>query len=301
LEDTSIEKIIHAADNDIRGLDRHCGLHIRNLFDTSIAARTTGITHLSLAALISNLLGINIDKSKRLQRSDWGQRPLSREAIQYAATDVIHLFNLREILTLRLNELGRTEWATEECARIEKIRYTAPNQENAFFSVKGGRDLDERGLAILSSLFDFREEEARRQHRPPFFVLTDTALVFLAGNPEAHLSAVPGLGQAGLKRLGKGLREALSQGLNAQPVSRPRTRKYISREQLRRFNRLKEWRTSLARSLSLDPSILWPLTSLEQLAREPDTIDSELESENIRRWQRNVFADSLMDCLDSIQ
>ncbi len=73
LTDVSIKKVVHAADNDIRSLDRHCGLYIRNLFDTSIAARFTGIAQLGLAALTSDLLGITFNKSKRLQRTDWGR------------------------------------------------------------------------------------------------------------------------------------------------------------------------------------------------------------------------------------
>ncbi len=94
LADVSIKKVVHAADNDIRSLDRHCGLHIHNLFDTSIAARFTGITQFGLAALTRDLLGITINKSKRLQRNDWGRRPLSTEALEYAATDVRYLIAL---------------------------------------------------------------------------------------------------------------------------------------------------------------------------------------------------------------
>ena len=191
LADVSIKKVVHAADNDIRSLDRHCGLHIHNLFDTSIAARFTGITQFGLAALTRDLLGITINKSKRLQRTAWGRRPLSPEAIEYAATDVRHLIDLREVLDQRLRTLGREVWVAEECARIEEVRYTAPKLETAYLSIKGVKDLDERGLAILKSLFLFREEEARRQHRPPFFVLPDATLIFLATSPEVALSEVP--------------------------------------------------------------------------------------------------------------
>jgi ribonuclease D len=44
LLDDSIMKVVHGADYDIRSLDRHYGFHIHNLYDTSIAARFTGIT-----------------------------------------------------------------------------------------------------------------------------------------------------------------------------------------------------------------------------------------------------------------
>jgi len=303
LVDVSITKVVHAADNDIRSLDRHCGFYIHNLFDTSIAARFIGSTRLGLAAITGDLLGITINKSKRLQRADWGRRPLSAEAIEYAATDVRHLFALREILEQRLRTLGRAAWVAEECARIEEVRYTAPNLETAYLSVKGAKDLDGRGLAVLQRLFLFREEEARRQHRPPFFVLPDATLVFLAASPEVAFSEVPGLGQTGLKRFGRGLQQALHNGITAPPIRRPRTIKAmrVSEEQAQRLSRLKEWRTSLGSSLSLDPSLLWPLTSLERLAEAPDTLSVELTSDNIRHWQRDVVASSLQACLESLQ
>jgi ribonuclease D len=302
LADVSIVKVVHAADNDIRSLDRHCGLHIHNLFDTSIAARFTGITRLGLAALTSDLLGITINKSKRLQRNNWGRRPLSAEALEYAATDVRHLLTMREILDQRLRTLGRAAWVAEECTRIEEVRYTAPNLETAYLSVKGAKDLDGRGLAVLQSLCLFREEEARRQHRPLFFVLPDASLIFLATSPEVAISEVPGLGQTGLKRFGQGLRQALRNGITAPPIQRPRPIKAVraSKKQAQRLSRLKEWRTSLGSSLSLDSSLLWPLTSLERLARAPDTLSVELASDNVRHWQRDVVASSLQVCLESL-
>jgi ribonuclease D len=302
LADASIIKIIHGADYDIRCLDRHSGFRIRNLYDTNIAARFAGLTRVGLAALIEDLLGVVIPKSKRLQRADWGQRPLSNEALDYAASDVRYLFTLRETLDQRLHTLGRTEWVAEECARQEEVRYIATNPENAYLSAKGARDLDGRGLAILQSLFQFREEEARRQHRPPFYIVPDTTLVSLAMSAPSTLSPVPGFGQAGLQRYGRGLLQALHRGQAAPPISRPFHEDYhMSQEQVRRLSHLKAWRVKLGATLSLDPSLLWPTASLERLAKAPGTLDTELTSANVRNWQREQFASSLRVYLESVQ
>jgi ribonuclease D len=302
LADASITKVIHGADYDIRSLDRHCGFRIRNLYDTNIAARFAGLPRVGLAALIEDLLGITITKNTRLQRSDWGLRPLSTEALDYAAADVSHLFALRENLSQRLRALGRTAWVAEECARLEEVRYAAPNPETAYLLVKGGHDLDERGLAILRSLFMFREEEARRQHRPPFYIIPDTALITLAASPETAFSDVPGLGQTGQQRFGRGLSQALRDGLTAPPIRRPPPMPYerMSQEQAQRLDRLKAWRTSLGVTLSLDPSLLWPRASLERIAKAPDTFDAEIASADIRRWQRDLFTTALSACLKSL-
>lgn len=300
--DSSITKVVHGADYDIRSLDRHYGFRIRNVYDTNIAARFAGLTRVGLAALLEDLLGVTIPKSTRLQRADWGRRPLTTEAIDYAATDVRHLFALREFLAQRLQALGRTEWVAEECAQLEEVRYTAPNLETAYLAVKGAKDLDGRGLAILRSLFLFREKEARRQHRPPFFVIPHTTLITLATSPTLALSEVPGLGQTGLKQFGRGLQQALREGLAAPPVRRlpPMTDKRMSREQVQRLGRLKAWRVSLGTTLSLDPSLLWPTASLERLAKAPAILSSELTSADIRRWQRDRFAATLSAYLESL-
>jgi ribonuclease D len=300
--DASITKVVHGADYDIRSLDRHYGFRIRNLYDTNIAARFVGLTRVGLASLLEDLLAVTIPKSKRLQRADWGRRPLSAEALDYATADVRHLFALRESLAQRLQALGRTEWVAEECARLEEVRYAAPILETAYLSVKGYKDLDGRGLAILRSLFLFREEEARRQHRPPFFVMSDTALITLATSPTAAFSEVPGLGQTGLQRFGRGLQQALREGLAAPPIRRPPSMpdERMSREQVQRLGRLKAWRVSLGATHSLDPSLLWPMASLERLAKAPGTLCVELNSADIRRWQRERFSSDLCAYLESL-
>ena len=313
LSDVSITKIIHGADYDIRSLDRHYGFHVRNIYDTAIAARFTGITKFGLAALIEDLLSITINKSKRLQQSDWGRRPLTTEALEYAATDVRHLLALREILNQRLQALERMTWITEECARLEEVRYEAPDLKTAYLSVKGANKLDSSNLAILRTLFLFREKEALRQHRPPYFIIPHATLIYLATNPTADLSEIPGLGQTGLKRFGRGLQQAIENGLATPPIHRtsPITTEQMSEDELqrlklireeqdRRLRRLKAWRVSIGTSLYLDPSLIWPTVSLERLSKDPDTFDVELTSSDIRHWQRNRFASSLSVLLESL-
>ena len=107
LADDSIEKVIHSADYDIRSLDRHAGIRVRGVYDTSIAARFTGAMRLGLDTIIKDMLGLDIEKSKTLQKSDWGRRPLSNEALDYAAGDVRYLVALRETLDQKLQNLGR--------------------------------------------------------------------------------------------------------------------------------------------------------------------------------------------------
>ena len=63
-------KLLHGADYDVRGLHRDWGLTITNLFDTHIAARFLGLERVGLAALLLDVLGIDIPKDRRIQRAD---------------------------------------------------------------------------------------------------------------------------------------------------------------------------------------------------------------------------------------
>jgi len=302
LENNSIKKVLHSADYDIRSLDRHYGIRIRNLYDTSIASRFVGIVQFGLSYIIKDLLGVTIHKSKRLQKADWGQRPLSSEAIEYAANDVRYLFALQKFLDMKLQTLGRTTWVAEECARLEEVRYSSPNPDTAYLFIKGTHKLDGCGLAILRSLYLFREKEARRWRRPPTLLIPDVVLSSLANNPTMSLAEVPSLGQIGLKRFGRGLRKALHNGFIALPINRPSviSTDRLNNKQIKRLGLLKIWRTSLGETLSLDPSLLWPKASLERLAKAPDTLEIELKSKDIRHWQREQFASSLQDFLKSL-
>ena len=302
LQDDSVVKIIHGADYDVRSLDRYDGFRIRNIYDTYIAARFAGVPKVGLADLIKELLGVTILKSKHLQHSDWGFRPLSDEAIEYAATDVGYLLPLRDILDKKLQELGRTSWVLEECSRLEDVRYTPPNLDTAFLSVKGAQHLDGRGLAILKQVFLFREGEAKRQHRPPFFVIPDNSLVCIANNPQASIAEVPGLNQNRPHQFWNRLQQAVRNGKNASPVERTAVKfEPLKPEQMQLLTRLKTWRESISVTLSLEPSLLWPTTSLERLAKAPHTFQEELAAFNIRRWQREQFASSLETCLNNPQ
>jgi len=297
----SITKVIHGADYDIRSLDRHYGYQIHGIFETTIAAKFTGITKFGLANLIKDLLGIIIEKSKWLQQANWGRRPLSEEALEYAANDVLYLLTLKELLEKRLRDLGRMTWVTEECTRLEELRYEPKDLETSYLNVKGANRLDGSSLAILKTLFMFREKEALRQHRPHYFIMPDSTLIYLATNPKEDLSKTPGLGQTRLKRFGYRLQRVLTKGLAAPPIYRePQTTEYISDEQDQLLKRLKVWRELIGIELSLDQSLIWPRVSLERLSRDPNTLDIEFSSGDIRHWQRQQFASSLSALLKSL-
>ena len=55
--------------------------------------------------MLQELLAIDI--SKQQQSSDWGSKILSKAQIEYAASDVLYLHKLRDILTQKLEREDR--------------------------------------------------------------------------------------------------------------------------------------------------------------------------------------------------
>ena len=303
LADKGVEKVIHAADNDVRSFDREWGFRVGNVYDTSIAGRFTGMRRSGLDTVLLEGLGVTIKKSKNLQRADWTVRPLSAEAMAYAVDDVTHLVELREALGEKLESLGRASWVAEECERLEEVRYAPPDPpEVAFLFMKGSRDLDRRRLAVLRELVVFRDEEGRRRGLPPFRVLSNETLLHLAQDPRGGLGQVPGLTMIAQRRLGAGLEEALRRGASSLPVERSRSLftpdMRPTKGQIERLKALKAWRAEHGERLDLDPALLWPMPSLERLAREPDAWGDEIASSTaIRRWQREELGESLRERL----
>ncbi len=298
LRDPSIRKILHSGDNDIRTLDKEWGLNIVNLYDTSIGARFLGLEKLGLGNVAEEVLGLKLAKDKRLQRADWGLRPLSDEALAYAASDVLHLKRLMDELVRSTDALGRSAWVEEECRRIEDVRYSPPDPpEKSFISIKGNSGLDGRGLAILRELAVFRESAALKIGRPTFRVMPDKTLVAIAQDPTVDLKSVPGIGPYGVRRYGKAIARAVARGKSSKPVDRRDFRRPSpprpSHEQMANMKQLKAWRSGHGKRLSLDQSLIWPADSLDRLARAPSTLDQELNSPDVRRWQVSQFADSL--------
>lgn len=108
LSDQNLLKIFHYGRFDIATIYHHLGVLCTPVYCTKIASKLARnyVSRHGLKNLISELLGIEISKQQR--SSDWGQRDLSIEQQNYAATDVLYLHRLKEHLDELLIREGRT-------------------------------------------------------------------------------------------------------------------------------------------------------------------------------------------------
>lgn len=111
MANTDVEKIFHFARFDVAIMKRDLGVNITPVFCTKIASglvRTYTDRH-GLKDLCRELLGV--DLSKQQQSSDWASDVLTEAQLNYAASDVLYLHQLKTILSGRLLREGRYEVA----------------------------------------------------------------------------------------------------------------------------------------------------------------------------------------------
>ena len=111
LASRDVLKLFHFGRFDIAALYNAFGVLTGPVYCTKIASklvRTYTDRH-GLKNLLDELL--NIDISKLQQMSDWGAPTLTEAQLDYAASDVLYLHQLKQALDERLEREGRTDLA----------------------------------------------------------------------------------------------------------------------------------------------------------------------------------------------
>ena len=144
-----------------------------------VAARILGLPKIGYGPLLDQYFDIKMNK--KYQRANWGKRPLNPEMLEYARQDSHYLIALQELLRAELQKSGLLELALEDFRRLTQgIEDTTESSDEDFWKLHGARDLSPEKAAILKSLFQFREEQAAAQDRPPFKIISNQALVEIA-------------------------------------------------------------------------------------------------------------------------
>ena len=111
LEDPNVLKLFHFGRFDIAAMFEAFGALTAPVYCTKIASRLirTYTDRHGLKNLLQELLLVDI--SKQQQSSDWGAKNLSKAQVEYAASDVLYLHQLRNALNKMLIREDRMEIA----------------------------------------------------------------------------------------------------------------------------------------------------------------------------------------------
>lgn len=300
-----LEVVMHAAENDIILLQREFGFQFPHVFDTQLAARFLGWKQIGLAALLETHFGVISDK--RMQRTNWGERPLTPQQIAYAQMDTHYLLALRVMQIERLQSANRWQAAQDAFARLSQLRaddYTGT--ERSFWQMRVSREIERAQTGVLQALWQWRESEAQRANRPPFKIMNDEVLAQLTNEQPVdiqQLKKIRRISDQQIARYGQPLLRAIQIGKTAPLPAEPETT--LSPEQLlnkasrRQFDKLRAWRSVQAQQCDLAPELIFTNQALLEIAsRSPKTLaDLQLITE-ISPWKAETYGLSLLAVLN---
>ncbi len=224
-QNPKILKILHAAQGDQECLFTSYGVVAKPSFDTAVGAALCGMGDgIGLGNLMKALLGVNLKKGHA--RTNWAARPLPKQLLEYAHSDVQYLVNAADELLSRLEKAGRREWALELSAKWEDEKLYQPDPEGMVQKLAKNGRIDGKSYVALLELMRWREERVRQLNLPRRWVADDQVLLDLAHvRPKdiEHLSAFRGLNKGEMKASGEKILEALRRAADRKDVDIPKS------------------------------------------------------------------------------
>ncbi|MCK1619780.1 ribonuclease D [Bradyrhizobium sp. 159] len=191
----AVLKVFHAARQDIEIIWHQAGIIPHPVFDTQVAAMVLGYgDSIAYDQLVEKVTGHRPDKTHRF--TDWSRRPLSKEQMHYAVSDVTHLRDVFAALDADLKKRRRSEWVSIEMEVLTSPRTYDFHPERAWERLKT-RVRKPKDLAVLMEVAAWREQEAQSRDVPRGRVLRDEAVSDIATHAPttleklAHLRSVP--------------------------------------------------------------------------------------------------------------
>ena len=288
-----IIKVFHACRQDMEiffNLNRRIPFPV---FDTQIGAMVCGYGEsVGYDKLVRQITGVQIDKSSRF--TDWSHRPLSKQQLNYALSDVTHLRTVYESLLNQLEKNGRINWLNEEFQNVLNPKtYDIPlDQIWKRLKIKSGKP---KFLILVRELCAFREKEAQSRNIPRNRVIRDDVLLDIAARSprsSVDLAKVRSLStQFAEGRLGKSILRVVAEASNIPESDAP---------QLEKLNKTKPQKPALIELLKV---LLKHKSEDNNVAQKliASTADLEAIAENdnanvlaLNGWRKDVFGDDAL-------
>ena len=300
----AITKIMHSCSEDMLVFHTFLNVLPAPVFDTQVAnALLNQGVGLSYQNLVKLHFGIDLPKGET--RSDWLQRPLTSQQLEYAALDVAYLPQCWRVQRAALQQQGREDWLREDCAR--QVQQYANEQASDFsdhyLNFRAGWQLRPQQLAALQKLAAWREQRARKRDKPRSWILKDPALFAFAQNlytSKAQLAAVPEVSDNFVRFEGDDvlalLREAreLPDAECPPPMPKP-----LTQGQKGRLRKAQDFVEAKSAELNVPPEVLGRKRTLQAL--QEALLEAEKQGtppripDELLGWRRDFLLQELTD------
>jgi len=308
-----ITKIFHSCSEDLLVFIRQFGLLPSPVFDTQVAnAFLNQGFGLSYQNMVSEQLGIDVPKGET--RSNWLQRPLSAQQLDYAALDVAYLPEIYLRQKEALAAMNKLVWVEEDCQRLGNNykEELAQDFSQTYRNISAAWQLDEEQLVILKVLAEWREKRARHRDKPRNWIIKDKELVTIAKSiPEniEQLSQIEGLNTNFIHYEGRALITLIQDNLNIDaeklPEALPRP---LSNGQKKIFKKAQLLVEKKAGELNLPIEVLGRKRTLISVFQEILKLKSSATEElidvdkmnlpdELLGWRKEILVEGLLEVL----
>ncbi len=300
LADPDVRVVVHAGRQDVALVRRQLQGEVRNVFDTQVAAGFLGLqAQASYYTLLEQVLAVRVAKTASFTR--WDARPLSSEQLAYAREDVVHLLELAGELERRLQQIGRLEWAREECEPLQ-LASDERDLDTLFARLPRIRGLSASAQTVARELVRWREELAAEQDRPVQGVLSDAALVEVAKRRPTSpggLEQIRGVSRGGLRGRGRDLLEAISRAGELPPVALARDARppVPDPDDAPLIALIEALVRARAREADLAYELLAARADLQAIVAAGRT-GGEADVRTLRGWRRELVGNELLELLE---
>ena len=292
--------LLHGADFDLRMLNASFGYKHKGLiFDTMIASQLLGYEQFNLAYLAEHFCGVPLSKQSR--KTDWSNRPLTQNQLDYASNDTRFLEEIATRIKAELKEKDRTSWHQESCARLlEQVYLPKDKEEKESWRIKGVGGMEAHQLLFVQAIWKWRDEEAKKVDTPAFKILNNQYVLDLANDlvkcskqEPQYPRFIKGLR---LKNLKSAIKEAKAKPSSEwpQPPKRTRRPEHAKNEPLIRA--LKNHVDSVAQELEIKPQVLAPRATIENIAQHrAENVKDMMSCSSILNWQAKLLEAGFRD------
>lgn len=180
LADPGILKLFHGAESDIAWLQRDFDTFVVNMFDSFHAAKALSLPRMSLAYLLEQYCGVELDK--KYQLADWRERPMPEEMVEYARKDTHYLHHLYFLLKAQLSQEQYEQVLQRSNKQCLELYAPEPISEKSWRVVLDRSNLALNGdqVTVVRRLFYWREWKAREMDVSPAALMPNSFISKIA-------------------------------------------------------------------------------------------------------------------------
>ncbi|AGH44852.1 ribonuclease D [Paraglaciecola psychrophila] len=303
LTNPNVVKVLHSCSEDLETFWHAFKVMPSPIFDSQFAASIVGMgPALGYAKLVEIMLEVTVDKGE--SRTDWLARPLRIEQCDYAAKDVLYLFQLYPELKARVIEQDKLSWVYSEIAHLSVKKQTLLPLDSVYLTIKNNWKLSSKAVMILKKLAAWRTSTARLCDMALNFVVREENLLSIAmlqPTSKNELRSIPGVNPHEVRIHGDALLSIVADCQNVSENAYP--------PKVKRLNDIENYKNTaasvkklcleIAEKHAIPPELVGSKKQINQLLKwcwfnQDETRDMGLQPDLLSNWRRALFVHELV-------